>query len=587
MAGGVLRTRATARGLDAALALIAVLFAALGLLEVAVTAGPSRSSFVVVLLTPVLAWIYCAAGLVAWRRRPSNRLGLLLVLGAATWLGAGLTGAAETALVAVGLVLATSPLAVVVHVVHAFPSGELRGASRPIVVVGYVVALGMQAPLYLFASAPAPYDALVLADRPEVVTVATWVQSISGALIMVATTVVLVQRLRATAPSRRRVLAPLLGYGVVAVLMVPFASHVIGPLLHLDGDAIGAVQMAALAGIPVAFVLGLLRGGFGRTGEIQELGAWLGSGPGARPALTQALADTLGDPTLELWFWVPDRGQYVDGDGRVVTPATGGQRGLVEVELGGERIGAIVYDAALLADPEPVRGAGRVVALALERDRLTAELLGTREALRHTLARVVESADQERRRIARDLHDGLQSRLVLLGVEAYEIETDPAAAPSVSQAARRLRAGLDEGAGELRRLVHGVLPAALIERGLYAAAQELVAQLPIRATVTFPCGVGVRLPAAVESAAYFVITESVTNTLKHAEAHEVRVGMELSEGVLRLAVTDDGVGGAVVDSASGLAGLVDRVAALGGRIDLDSPPGGGTTLRMEVPCVPS
>jgi signal transduction histidine kinase len=574
--------------------LIGLLLAGLVLVEMALIEAAPWKPLPILLLTPVLAWIYCAAGLVAWQRRPSNRLGLLLVLGAAAWLGAGLASTDVRPLVAAGLVLGTSPLAVVVHLVHAFPSGELLGASRPIVVAGYVVALGMQTPLYLFASAPAPYDVLMVADRPGLVALATWVQGTAGALVMVATTVVLLQRLLIAEPSRRRVLAPLLGYGVLAVLMVPFAAHVPGPLLHLGDNGIDLVQMVALAGIPVSFALGLLRGGFGRTGEIQELGAWLGSGPESRPALTRALADTLGDPTLALWFWVPDREGYVDGEGVPVGPVpAGSQRGLVEVELAGEQIGAIVYDSSLLADPELVRGAGRVVALALERERLTAELLGTREALRRTLARVVESADRERRRIARDLHDGLQSRLVLLGVEAHQIETDPAATASLSRAAHRLRSGLDEGADELRRLVHGVLPAALIERGLPAATKELLAQLPIRATLSFPSGpsssaplaTGVsRLPAAVESAAYFVITEAVTNTLKHARASEIQVCIEHSGTGLRVAVSDDGVGGATRNGAGGLTGLADRLAALGGRIDLDSPPGCGTTLLVEVPC---
>jgi signal transduction histidine kinase len=313
----------------------------------------------------------------------------------------------------------------------------------------------------------------------------------------------------------------------------------------------------------------------------------LGSGPGSRPALRQALADSLGDPTLELWFWVPDRGEYVDGDGAAVRPlSAGARRGLVEVTRAGERIGAINYDSTLLADPELVAEAGRVVALALDRDRLTAELLGARQALQHSLTRVVESADRERRRIGRDLHDGLQSKLVLLGMEAHQIETDLTASASVAQAARRVRSGLDEGADELRRLVHGVSPPALVERGLYAATEEFVAQLPIPATVTFSCG-DARLPAAVESAAYFVITEAVTNTLKHARAAQVRVYLDRSGDVLRVTVVDDGIGGAVGHGASGLVGLADRVAALGGRIAVDSPAGVGTTLLAEVPCASS
>ena len=565
--------------MGAALGLIGVLFLGFGLVESAmIVAGQSRP--LPYLAFPLLAWIYCAAGLAAWWRRPSNRFGMLLVVGAASWLGMGLAGSRLPAMVAAGLVLATAPLAVCTHLVHAFPSGTLRSASRPIVVAGYAVSLGLQAPLYLFSGAPAPYDVLTVADLPRVVTVTHWVQGTSGALVMIATTVVLLLRLRETDPAQRRVLAPLWGFGIIAVLMVPISAHVLGPLLRMSDPAIDAMQGLVLAGIPVAFVFGLLLGGFGRTGEIQELGAWLAAGPGTRPQLTQALAAALGDPTLALWFWMPDRQEYVDEAGEVTGPLPA-RRGLVEVELGGERVGAIVYDSTLLADPELVRGAGRVVALALERERLTAELLDAREELRRTLARVVRSEDRERRRIARDLHDGLQSRLVLLGIEAYLIDRDPTASVSVRQAADRLRAGLDESAGELRRFVHGVMPPALVERGLYAAVSEFLAQLPIPAKVTLPQG-NPELPPAVENAAYFAVAEAVTNTLKHARATEVRVSLEHSADRLRITVADDGIGGAV--GAGGLTGLTDRFAALGGRVHLDSPAGGGTTVLMEVPC---
>ncbi len=559
----------------------------LGLVEVALIVAAPGADLPVSFMTPLLAWIYGAAGLIAWRRRPTNRLGLLLVLGSVSWLGAGLTSTAVRPLDAAGLVLATVPLAVVVHLVHAFPSGVLRGISRPIVLAGYVVALAMQAPLYLFGTAPAPYDVLTIAHRPDLVGVDKWVQGTAGALVMVATTVVLIGRLRAVDPARRRVLAPLLGYGVVAVLMVPVASHVLGPLLHLDDTGIDTIQMLTLAGIPIAFALGLLQGGFGRTGQLEELGAWLGSGPGSRPDLTRALAETLGDPTLELWFWVPDRGQYVDSEGVAVDPVPSGTgRGLDEVQLDGERIGAIVYDQSLLADPAFVHSAGRVVALALERERLTAELLAAQAALQDTLTRVIEAADRERRRIARDLHDGLQSRLVLLGVSAQRIETDPTASDSVTLSARRLREGLDEGAHELRRLVHGVLPAALIERGLFAATKEFLAQLPIPATAELSGG-DTRLPATVETAAYFVLTEAVTNALKHAGAAELRVSMQRRHDRLLITVCDDGVGGAAGTGDSGLTGLADRVTALGGRIELDSPVGRGTRLLAEMPCASS
>lgn len=583
MAGRSPRSPTTAHGLGAALGLIGLLFFASGLI-VAATIMDNHSWTPLYVTFPLLAWVYCAAGLVAWWRRPSNRFGMLLIVAAASWLGLGLAGTGVPALVAVGLVVASAPLAVCTHLVHAFPSGRLHGASVPIVVAGYVVSLVMQAPLYLFSDASAPDDVLTVTPSAQVLTATRWVQGSCGALVMLATTVVLLRRLREANPAQRRVLGPVWGFGIFAVLMVPISAHVFGPLVQLSPPTIDAVQGLVFAGIPVAFVLGLLRGGFGRTGEIQELGAWLAAGPGTRPALTQALATTLGDPSLQLWFWLPHRGRYVDGDGADVVPLSAGDhRGLVEVEASGNRVGAIVYDATLLDDPELVQGAGQVVALALERERLTAELLGAREELRRTLARMVASEDRERRRIARDLHDGLQSRLVLLGAEAFLIGSDPTASASVRQAADKLRSGLDDSAGQLRRLVHGVMPAVLVERGLYAAVQDLVAELPIPATVSLRSE-DRELPPAIEHAAYLAVTEVVTNTLKHARATQVSVSLEHAQDGLRVTVCDDGVGGAATNGVGGLTGLADRFAALGGRVSLVSPTGGGTTVSMEAPC---
>ena len=300
--------------------------------------------------------------------------------------------------------------------------------------------------------------------------------------------------------------------------------------------------------------------------------------------MTAAVARTLGDPTLELWFWVADRSAYVDGAGRpVATPAPVPERGVVEVELAGERVGAIHYDTTLIAEPDTVRTAGRVVALALERERLIVQLLDAREALRHNLTRVVEGADRERRRIARDLHDGLQSRLVLLGIDAHQIEHDPTASGVVHLAAGRLRADIDAAADELRRLVHGLLPATLVERGLFAATKDLCGQLPMSTKLTVT-GSDNGLPSAVESAAYFVVAEAITNAMRHSHARELTVRLDHLGSTLHVAVCDDGVGGAVSNGSGGLTGLADRVQALGGGLTVASPYGHGTRLLAELPC---
>jgi signal transduction histidine kinase len=340
--------------------------------------------------------------------------------------------------------------------------------------------------------------------------------------------------------------------------------------------------MFVLAGIPIAFAATLLLGGLGRTSEVWELGAWLGAGPTSRADLAQALRRALGDPSAQVWFWV--RGGYVDADGRPIAAAVAQpDRGLVEIELDGHKIGAIQYDASLLTDRGPVETAGRVIALAADRERITTELLALQASLQNTLGRVVESGDLERRRIARDLHDGLQSRLVLLGMSAFQIGRDPTASRTVSQAVDELQRGLTSSVEELRRLVAGVMPAVLLERGLYVAAQEFLDGVPIPTRLTL-VGEGEPLPPSVESAAYFLMTEAVTNALKHARATELVVSIERTGDRLLIEVADDGVGGAHGGVHGGLTGLADRVGAVGGRFDVVSPPGQGTRLTAELPC---
>jgi signal transduction histidine kinase/DNA-binding NarL/FixJ family response regulator len=351
---------------------------------------------------------------------------------------------------------------------------------------------------------------------------------VAGSAVVVATATVLIRRLRRAAHGQRRVLAPLYSYGVVAVLFIPLSGAVLRPLLGMSPETLVVLQLVVLAGVPVAFVLGMLRGGFARTGEVEELAAWLGSSAPARPGLTEALARALGDDSLELVFWVPEQRGYVDADGRAVTlPAAGSDRAAAEVELADRRVGAIVYDATLIADAELVRAAGRVVGLAVDRERLTAELRASEDALRRSRVRIVEAADRERRRIARNLHDGLQVRLVVLALQAQQV-ADRGEGP-LRDAATALRAGVDEAAADLRALVHAVMPAALVERGLAAATEDLVDRMPLPTRLDMSIADGA-LPAAVESTAYFVVAEGLANALKHAEPAGSRSAWPVATG---------------------------------------------------------
>jgi signal transduction histidine kinase len=575
--------------LHGALVLLGVTVAVLGGVEIVLLAASPAGPLWLLAGLPVTGEIYAAAGLMAWWRRPSNRIGALLVAGALSWLIAGLANADAPVLSVPGVILSVVPAAVVIHLLLAFPSGRLRTrAAQVTAFAAYVCALLDAVPQYVFAAATGPDSVLAITDRPDLAALGRDVNNGAGSLVLVATAVILAGRLRRAEPARRRVLLPLFGYGVLAVLLVSVSAW-LEPLLGVPARF--TVQLAVLAGVPVAFALVLLHGGFARTGEIAELGAWLSTAAAGRAGMADALARTLGDPSLQVLFWLPGQHAYVDAAVTpVARPAAGTGGAAAEITSAGHRVGAIVYDATLIDDVAPVRAAGQVLALAVEAERLTAQLRAREAELRRSRARIVQASDQERRRVARNLHDGLQVRLVLLALDAQQLAKDPDATAGMRKAAAALRGGIDAAAAELRSFVHAMMPAGLIERGLAAAVEDLVDRAPIRTRLNTygPCGTQSRPPAAVESTAYFVVAEGLANALKHARARELTVRLAHTSGHLVVEVDDDGIGGADLDGGgaegSGLRGLADRVEALGGRLLCDSPPGAGTKLAVELPC---
>ena len=202
-----------------------------------------------------------------------------------------------------------------------------------------------------------------------------------------------------------------------------------------------------------------------------------------------------------------------------------------------------------------------------------------RVKLEESRARIVATADEARRRIERDLHDGAQQRLVSLALSLQLVarSADPATATALQGCIEDLQTAL----AELRELARGRHPAVLTERGVPAALQALAARSPV--PVVLDADLGGRLPAAHEAALYFVAAEALTNAAKYARAGAVEVTLHAGDGWAEIAVADDGVGGARAGGGSGLRGLADRVEALGGRLTLTSAPGHGTTVRARVP----
>lgn len=538
-------------------------------------AGPALVMF------PVAVAAYLGAGLLAWQGRPGTLMGPLLLLSGAAVFLTGLGNAQVPVLIAAGSVAGSLPLATFIHLLLAFPTGRLPSpAAKLTAAAGYATALVLQAPAFLFSAD----SGMSIADRPESVQAGFAVQAGVGAVVLLATAALLLLRLRAASPPERRVLMPLYAYGLTAILLVLSATRVLPNLFGWDSVLVGFFQLTVLTLLPIAFTLAVLRGGVARTGELEELGEWLEAATDDKAGIAAALARALGDPSLEVWFWVPLSKQFLNAQGEPVDPnAHDPQRAQETVELDGRLIGAIDYDRALVTEPELVRTASRVVSIALDRERLTALIHASRRELQLSRERLVEVADAERRRIAQDLHDGLQVQLVLLGIEAQQLANTAGPGSALSGQAVRLRRNIDQAAAELRDVVHTVMPAPLIQRGLSAAAEDLVDRMPIPTKLFVSVADG-DLPPALESTAYFVIAEALANSVKHSAAASVRVALERTRESLLIEVRDDGCGGAAPGPGAGLTGMAERVDVLGGTLQIWSEPGAGTSIRAEVPC---
>ncbi|MHA6513482.1 sensor histidine kinase [Tessaracoccus sp. Z1128] len=522
---------------------------------------------------PASVVVYVVAGAIAWRRRPGSLLGALIMLGGLALFVAGFASIEIPALSLVGGLAGTWILAVVVHLMLAFPSGRLRHwFPRAIVTAAYVNSVVLQVPKVLLA--------------PEQGQVWGWVQSALGTVVMVSLSGVLLFSLRRTTPEKRRTLIPLYAYGMAVAALIPTSSLLLREILGMPPTQVWGIQMAAIAGVPLAFLAASVLGSFAPTAEAEAIAAWLGSGPG-RPPVREALAKALADPSVGVAYWVPERAEFVDSEGLPVDVPPPGSPGsdAARVHVNGELVGAIVFDP----DTTPGRAAqeaASVVALAIEGERLTAALRASQASLQRSRVRLVEAADAVRGAIARDLHDGLQVRLVLLGVEAQRLAMATAAIPvaaGVSAEATRLREGIDEAAGDLRRLARQVMPSALEERGLALAVEDLTDRMPIP-TAFDPNSVPDHISPACSLTAYFAVAEGLSNAVKHGRATSAAVSFEVEGRNLVVEVSDDGAGGASLRPGSGIGGLRDRVDAVGGWLSVISPEGMGTRLRVVVPC---
>ncbi|GAA3859013.1 hypothetical protein GCM10022243_25900 [Saccharothrix violaceirubra] len=498
--------------------------------------------------------VYVVAGAYAYRVQPHNRIGPLMVLIGIGWFLDFTVD--QTVSYPLRLSAATWP-ALLGHVLVAFPSGRLRTTPRRLAVgAGYLEAVLLTG-IKSFAPADSPWaHAADVTETPMTLTV-------GGVMLAL-----LIAQWRVASPAQRRTLTSMLGASAVAITF--FGAW--EPVGFADDMSSVLIMTVSMIGMPAAYLAGLLRRRMDR-GKVADLVVRLSDD--RHPAtVREALADALHDPGLRIGYWVAEQDRYVDESGADLEPAAPHVR--TRVDRAGRPVAVLLHDPVL--DPDLVRAACAAVALALENERLTAELRARLRQLADSRHRVLLAAETERRRLERDLHDGVQQRLLSVAMtlglaESLPPERGPALA---AEAKTSVLATIDD----LRALCTGLHPPVLTERGLRGAVRELAA-LARQVEVDFD--VDTPLPPQVETTAYYVVAEALANVTKHAEATRTRIGITGRDGVLLVRVDDDGRGGADPTAGSGLRGLGDRVESVGGTMRVVSEPT-GTSVRVELPC---
>jgi signal transduction histidine kinase len=564
---------------------------ALALGTLAVAQGPGRfttyagRSGLAATLTVVAGLMLVVAGLVTAFGRQAGRIGDLAVVAGLVWFAPVWVGwdRGPSLVRSLGMLAAGFTFPLLVHLVLAYPSGRLHGAvARTLVVAAYleaaVVALGralFRDPffdpgcwanctdnLFLLHSLPGLARAIEAADR--------WFTVAAAAALV---TLCARRLLRDSGPARRALLPVALPAILLAATVVAHAIALQQRPLEDPSDptfrTIFVIGCAAVILLAAGLVWAAVRTRVQRR-AVARIATSLGQTP-PPGSLQAALAKAIGDPELQIAYWLPDAQHYVDANGRpVAKPAAGPGRAVTALVRDGRQIAVVTHTAAL-PDLEPELGAA--VRLALENERLQAEALAQLDQLRASRIRIVETGDSERRRLERDLHDGAQQRLLALSYDLRlaraqaQADGDSHTGSLLTQATDHAQAAL----AELRELAHGIYPAILAEAGLAAALATLADAAPL--PVEIRDADQERCPAAVETAAYLLVAEALDDAAGRDASHATVSAMQLG-GRLVITVQDDGS-----NRTTAMVQLAERVGALDGRLEVQP-----TRLRAELPC---
>src|SRR4051812_35038232 len=526
-------------------------------------------------------WALVITGAVAWARQPSSRFGVVLAAAGFAWFVVELDnpGIGSGVVFTVGLVGYAACPPLVAHAALAYPGGRLTSPlERIALMVAYgatVVVLGLAAALVFDPASQGcsqcPANHLAVTSDPGLLAALqrdgvwlglVWAPALAG---------IAAWRVARSSSAARLVTAPVLLAAVVFLgLVAADYAHSLGRGF-LSNDEIEkrlwAGQAVVLVALALGVVLAWVRGRRARD-EVARLVVELGEAP-APGGLRDALARALADPDLELAYPLGE-GRQVDAAGQAIELSQVEGRAVTPLVRGGRPVAVLGHRAALLDDPGLLEEVGTTARLALDHERLEAELRAQLEALRASRARAVETGDAERRRLERDLHDGAQQRLVVLslGLRLLGDQLGPTAAGRVDTAQAELRGALDD----LRELGRGIYPAVLVDEGLAAAIESLTEEGRVPVVVG---PIPPERPAPqVEAAAYFLVAE----VLKRSRAGDFAVSAELSDGRLIVEIVATGT------LEDDLTDLEDRIGALDGELTVERSASDRLAVRAEVPC---
>ncbi len=532
----------------------------------------------------LVACIWLAAILVAFVRQPDGALWKLMLAYMFIRDTPALTAVPGALVWTVGWTLVYARWGILVHVLLAFPSGHLHSRlDRMVVGVTYAASVGVRLVIQLMWDPhfvpPCPTCQNVFLIWPNnylydlIGRSANLTVPFIGLVVLYAT----YRHWAEAGPAARRALLPVVATVCLAYgwLSIYFVGQTLGYGTQLDAVGPFFIPLEAIA--PAGLLFGILRTRLGR-GRVAELMVELGRGIPAG-GLRDALARGLGDPTLQLGFAGAAAGGYIDSRGQPMQVTIGSSsRAVARIERDGEPIAVIVHDPVIDdEDPGLVEAVATAARLAIENERLSAQVREQLEDVRASRARIVEAADVERRRVERDLHDGAQQRLVALAMRLQLArERGEGAASLLDEATTELETAVRE----VRDLARGMHPPILDEAGLGAAVEALAERSPVAVHLEATQD---RFAPHLEAAAYFVVSEALTNIVRHAYASHATVTVVHEGGCLTIRVADDGRGNADPSRGSGLRGLADRIAAFGGRLTVTSPAGHGTVVTAELP----